>query len=107
MPENGVTAQEAIKIIVNLLGYSPFAESNGGYPSGYLKTASRYGILKDMTLDFEKTIIREEVATLIDNALDVPMMTEVKDGEYIICDGSSHECPLSTLATKNFSELSI
>ena len=51
--------------------------------------------------------IREEVATLIDKALDVPLMTEVKDGEYIICDGSSHECPLSTLATKNFSELNI
>ena len=39
---------------------------------------------------------------LTDKPLDVHLMVEVGEGEYVICDGSSPEYPEMTLAKKNY-----
>ena len=103
-PEKNVTAHEAIKMMINLLGYTPFAEDNGGYPAGYMKAASRYGMLEGVELVTTESIIRSEAAWLITNTLDIPLMVETFDGGFAICDGSIPEYPEMTLAIKNFSE---
>lgn len=40
-PADYITPQEAIKMIVCVLGYGDLAEADGGFPSGYAKVASR------------------------------------------------------------------
>ena len=43
-PDNSITNEEIVKMIVCLLGYGEMAEMKGGYPAGYTATASRIGI---------------------------------------------------------------
>lgn len=40
-PERTILSEEAVKILMSVLGYAPVAENSGGYPYGYTKTANR------------------------------------------------------------------
>ena len=75
-PDGTITDEQAAKILVSALGYSIVAEEAGGYPTGYMNVASSKGLLKGIYIDSEKTMTREEVAVLIYNALDVPMLVQ-------------------------------
>lgn len=78
-PEEETTAEQAIKMLVCALGYEPKAEAEGGYPNGYITTASQLGILKGVKFPdgYDKPIERWKIAVLAYNALDVPLM-EIK-----------------------------
>lgn len=43
-PARTISLPEALKILVSLLGYGQSAYDNGGYPNGYLTTATRIGL---------------------------------------------------------------
>lgn len=45
-PDADITYQEAVTILVRALGYEPQAQAKGGYPTGYLVTASDIGLTK-------------------------------------------------------------
>lgn len=72
-PDAAVTYAQAIKMVVCVLGYDVHAENLGGYPSGYLSKASQLGILKGITVS-DSPITRGEMAILLANALDVPVL---------------------------------
>lgn len=103
-PEQYVTVQEMLKIMICLVGYEPQAEVTGGYPYGYIKSAMRLGLLEGITVQYDTYTIRTETADVINKVLDTPLMVQTGEGEYIICDGSALEYPLSTIAIKNFAE---
>jgi hypothetical protein len=65
-----------VKLIVAALGYTPKAEANGGYPTGYLVIASQKNITKGATGNAGDAAPRKTVARLIYNALDVNMMEQ-------------------------------
>ena len=44
-PDVDLTYNDAITFIINAMGYEPFAKRNGAYPTGYLYTANKYGLL--------------------------------------------------------------
>ncbi len=44
-PDDDLTYNDAITFIINAMGYEPFALRNGAYPTGYLYTANKYGLL--------------------------------------------------------------
>ena len=48
LPENPIALNQAVKIIVRILGYSEIALANGGYPNGYLSVAYDKNILKNI-----------------------------------------------------------
>lgn len=75
-PDGTITDEQAAKMLVSALGYTIVAEEAGGYPLGYMNVASGKGLLKGIYIDSEKTMTREEVAVLIYNALDVPMLVQ-------------------------------
>ncbi len=111
-PEDKVTYQEAVKMLVSLLGYAPKADTLGGYPNGYLETARQHGLTNGVEFSPENPCIRGDVFILAENALDIPLMMQ-KDGAdpgvYVICDGTLNEkgeieVPLRTLITENFGE---
>jgi hypothetical protein len=43
-PEDPVLYEQAVKMVMATLGYTPFAEKNGGYPTGYLAAAQRCNV---------------------------------------------------------------
>ena len=45
-PEKVIAVNEAVKAIVNALGYETLAKQNGGYPTGYIQTADSIGLLE-------------------------------------------------------------
>jgi len=73
-PENITTANEAVTFVVKAMGYKTFAESNGGYPTGYFLIASRYDMLKDISIKGNEPIRMYELYHLINKALDAPAL---------------------------------
>ncbi len=90
-PEDNVLYEQAVKMLVETLGYAPFVEANGGYYAGHLLAASRYGILdgvKGAAPGQEAT--RGQVAQLVYNAIETPIMERSAFGteaKYEIFDG--------------------
>lgn len=92
-PEDPVKYEQAVKMIMSTLGYTPFADKNGGYPTGYLAAAQRY----DVSLSVANAAVgtdanRGTVAQLLANAIDTPLMVQSKwntngEVEYVIADG--------------------
>lgn len=75
-PENAITAAQALKIIVCVLGYEQNAIAKGGYPSGYTAVAGDIGILKGVSLSdgADKPLTAQKLAVLLYNALEVDLM---------------------------------
>lgn len=95
-PESEVTNEEIVKMLVATLGYSPMADTTGGFPGGYINTASRIGLTKGLVFELGKSATRKDVAALFINALDIPLMGATRwntDGsvDYTIFDGITAE----------------
>ncbi len=73
-PEDEVTYEQITKMIVATLGYTPMANQQGGYPTGYLVIASQKGISKGTSGQAGEPAPRATVARLLYNALTVEMM---------------------------------
>ena len=93
-PENEITNEEIIKMIVSLLGYDVGAEMRGGYPAGYTFYATQLGITKDLMLGVNTSATRNDVGIMLCNALDIPLLLlndekETSDASvsYSVADG--------------------
>lgn len=71
-PEEKVTYEQAIKMIVAALGYNDQAIAQGGYPYGYIAVADKLGILNDIECSYIDNATRENISKIIYNALNVP-----------------------------------
>ena len=96
-PEFGITLLNASKVMLDILGYEPYARLYGGYPAGYQALASEMGLTDEISKDFNDTINQQELAKIIYNALDVNMLKltavgggsasfEPKDGETFMTE---------------------
>lgn len=74
VPDSSVTLSQAVKMILSAMGYGILAESNGGWPAGYVSTAAKYGILDGITEKTDSPATRATVAKLLDNALPAPVV---------------------------------
>ena len=84
-PSDAVTYEEAVKMVICMLGYKPAAEARGGYPAGYLRVASQ------LDLDYgnnDQIFSLNEAAVLFSGALISPqyvvnsVMTENGESTY-------------------------
>lgn len=75
-PEDPVTYEQALKMIVCALGYEPMAATKGGWYQGYVATAVELG-LTDKTNDaVGQPASRGTIACAIYNALDTQLMDQ-------------------------------
>lgn len=84
-PEDEVTYEAAVKMVVCALGFEPMAAQKGGWPTGYLVVANTYKISEGVSGS-----TRADVAVLVYNALSTPMMDQTiygADAEFEILDG--------------------
>lgn len=94
-PEDPVLYEQAVKMVMATLGYTPYAEKNGGYPTGYLAAAQRYDVsLAVANAAVGQAANRGTVAQILENALDTPLMIQSSwntNGEvvYVIADGTT------------------
>ena len=106
-PDAPVKYQDAVVMIMRALGYDRIAQraENGGYPTGYLKVASQYGVLTGAGYDSTKAATREIIAQLTNNALTAPIVEvsqyglNPEDDRYVIHDANATgglKCLLST-----------
>ena len=79
-PDAPVKYEEAITMLVRALGYEPAAKDKGGYPSGYMVVAGEQKINKDVAVMFGTPANRGNVAKLVNNALETPLMVQVGYG---------------------------
>ena len=93
-PDADVTINEAIKMIICAMGYEWYVENKlGGYPTGYARIAGAYKIDADVNGNYDVAATRGEIASLIYNALDEPLMDyapyiSTTEQEYIIYNGN-------------------
>ena len=88
-PNDTITYAEAMTIMVRALGFEPKAQEKGGFPSGYILTASENGLTDKVQGSSAKPISRGNVAYLTMNALEAKMMEQISFGpnpEYGIVD---------------------
>ena len=78
-PEAQVTGLEALKILLAVMGYEPFAKVNGGFPSGYLKAAKRADVSAAGLSD--NGLKKGQAAALLRACIDADMMILTGLGE--------------------------
>lgn len=71
-PDAPVTYEQAVKMIVASLGYEPLSIHKGGYPTGYLAVANEKGITDKVSSGIGQPALRQIVAKLLYNSLEVP-----------------------------------
>lgn len=83
-PDDKVTYEQCVKMIVAALGYTQLATDKGGYPTGYLAIAASNRILeKTDSIDGKTPAPRGIVAQLLYNSLEVNIAEIETDGTVI------------------------
>ncbi len=92
-PDECITYQQAIKMVVCALGYGVDAEHRGGYPHGYVMTAMNLGLAPSKAIMTESAD-RGEIMIMLAKALDVPIMVVVEKEYktvYTVLNGNNDE----------------
>ncbi len=84
-PDDAVTYNEAVKILVNVLGYSSIAEAIGGYPVGYAKVAAELDLTEGISSG-ALTLAPADYVTFMVNALEASpaKVSQIVDGNIDI-----------------------
>lgn len=80
-PNDEATYVEAVRIILNCMGYGQVAKSCGGYPGGYLKTATDCELNKNVKMMTNSVMSKVDTAVLLYNAMFVYPMENLNN-EY-------------------------
>ena len=94
-PEDIVTYEQAVKMVVCALGYEPMALAKGVYPAGYLTVANQIKITENV-----RNNTRGDVMTLIYNALTTPKMAQTSFGSSTIFEPLDDADNYTTILTE-------
>lgn len=73
-PDRDITFREAVKMLVTAMGYEKAAQLNGGYPEGYIKTASDISLLKSVSYKSDDKLSGAQLINIFYNALHAKIM---------------------------------
>lgn len=100
LPDKNITYDEAVKMVVCVLGYGPMGSENGGYPLGFRSTADQIGLTENIgKYSGDDFCTREDIITMVYTALDIPLMERTVYGAgegYTVMNGLNG-LPLRTL----------
>ena len=80
-PDDPIAMTEAYKMLIAVLGYTQYAEGNGGYPIGYTLIARRIGLLKNVHTDMEY-VTMDNMFVLLYNAMVTELLEPIVYGTY-------------------------
>lgn len=84
-PSEPILQGQALRVMIDLLGYGRAANQEGGYPVGYLATASRLQLLENIELTYP--MVYGEFTNFLVKCLEVDLMEKVEADSYEICEG--------------------
>lgn len=102
-PEDPVTYEQVIKLIMAALGYTYYANMSGGYPAGYILAAAEQEVTNGVYGKIGEPAPRSTVAMLVYNALNAPVMERATVGTettYQVQDGTNNKPFKTTLTNK-------
>lgn len=81
-PDDQITYDEAVTVIVRILGYEPRAASSGGFPTGYTVVAGQIGLLRNGVVASGSNVgtTRGTVAIMSFNSLTIDIMEKTSYG---------------------------
>lgn len=82
-PDESISYQDFLKILVNVLGYGYRAEYQGGYPMGYIQQANQLGLIGGIVASYEQQVNLGAVSHMLYAALEVDMMDIVGYGDNL------------------------
>lgn len=80
-PDENVTYEQAVKMVINMIDYGFVAEGSGGYPNGYILVAAQNKVTDGIDSGIGKALTRGQVAQLIYNAMNTPMLVQDSFGD--------------------------
>lgn len=83
VPDASVTYEQAVKMAVNMIDYGIVAQQKGGYPYGYIAVAAENKITDNIDSAMGKALTRGQVAQLIYNAMNTPMLVQSNWGNDV------------------------
>ncbi len=82
-PDGNLTVEQALKVILTMLGYAYQAESQGGYPNGFIAVAENTDMLDNVKSGHSSYATRDDIANILYNALEIPLMQyRYSNGEW-------------------------
>ena len=91
-PNDTITCPQALKILINILGYTPVAEAKGGFPAGYISVASGLDISDGISVNADGLLYQGQVMMLLENAAkcDIMQIEAIGDPtDYVTCKGKT------------------
>ena len=86
-PDDPVTYNETLKMLVCMLGYNNYALHLGGWPGGYNTIANQIGLLKGVKTTGSASVSYEDAIKLLYNALNI----DVLEPQYISEDNVTYQ----------------
>ncbi len=80
-PDETITQEQAVKILICLLGYDIKAQEEGGYPAGYLLRGNKLGLLPGQDFRGADLLVWRNFVKLLYNALSIDIMQQTSYGE--------------------------
>lgn len=68
-PSAAITMPQAAKILIEILGYGPYAQAKGGFPNGYLKVAMETELFDGCRIENRNAISYSALFKMLRNAL--------------------------------------
>ncbi len=85
-PNNNVSFEEAVKMIVCTLGYEYFSQPGANWYDKYMNSATKLGLLKDVMGALKTPATRSCISQLLYNSLEVEIMENNEITEYTPLD---------------------
>lgn len=76
-PDEEVTFEQVVKMLIKAANYDTHAEARGGYPIGYINVAKDIKLFNNLKLDSYEKITRAQIAQMIYNLLDTSSVTKI------------------------------
>ena len=78
-PDGNLLYEELVKVAVSMIGYADVAELNGGYPSGYLASASSNNLIKGVSGNVGEAVTCGQIAVVMKNVLENEKYLSIKE----------------------------
>ena len=78
--DDNLTLEQAVKVMVTMLGYRSMSQLRGGYPMGFVSVASELGLTDMVGASVGSYVTRKDIAQIIYNAFDVEVMQSIIEG---------------------------
>ena len=103
-PNGNISYDEAVSVIVKILGYGVKANAKGGYPAGYKITANELKLLNGFNVSDTSALTIDEAFKLIYNSLFIALSEQTEFGKKVSYSSDKGNTLLNTFLEIDYTE---